>query len=99
MGAGNGFSLTVPAEPTQHTLRIYLSSFGADYRLTAHMSDNSAIDYTEDMVNEVTGTGVYRLYTFMYQSLMPGQTMNVSWVDTKDHFGGSNVTLQAATLQ
>jgi hypothetical protein len=99
LGMGNGFKVTAPAEPTMHTLRIYMSAFGADYHLVAHVSDDSAPDYTDDLVNTVMNGGVYRMYTFNYKSKAPGQTFSVTWVNTMDHYGGANVTLQAATLQ
>jgi hypothetical protein len=99
LGVNNGFKVTVPAESTPHTLRVYLSAFGADYKLTAHMSDGSAPDYVDAVVNPTGKGGLYRMYTFTYKALNQGQTFSVSWIDTVDHFGGGNVTLQAATLQ
>jgi hypothetical protein len=99
LGVGNGFRVTAPAEPTMHTLRIYMSAFGADYHMIAHVSDNSAPDYMDDLINTVMVGGVYRMYTFNYKSNTPGQTFTVTWVNTMDHYGGANVTLQAATLQ
>jgi hypothetical protein len=99
LGVGNGFKVTAPAEPTMHTLRIYMSAFGADYHMIAHVSDDTAPDYIDDLVNTVPMGGVYRMYTFNYKSKTPGQTFTVTWVNTMDHYGGANVTLQAATLQ
>jgi hypothetical protein len=97
-GAGNGFSIDVPADQTVRTLRIYMSGFGADYRVVGHISDGSAYDYDVTILHTVNDAE-YRMFTFSYKSLMPGQYLRVTWTDLKDYFGGANVTVQAVTLQ
>jgi len=98
-GVGNGFHVSVPAGPTVHTLNLYLSSFGADYRLTADLSDGSSPEYVDEQIYPVASNGLYRVYRFTYRSLTPNATLDVRWVDALDRYGGANVTLQAATLQ
>lgn len=99
LGPGNGFMLSVPASPQMRTLRIYLSGYASDFKVTAHISDGTALDFTDTVKGSTTEAWTYRSYTFVYKSLTPGQTLEVSWVDLKDYFGGGNVTLQSATLQ
>jgi hypothetical protein len=98
-GVANGFSLQVPADANAHTLRVYLSSFGADYQLTAHISDGSLPDYVDTQSYPLGANGLYRVYTFAFKSAAPGATFQVSWVNLLDHYGGANVTLQAATFE
>jgi hypothetical protein len=99
VGQGNGFQVQVPAESTPHRLKVYLSAFGADYQLTGHISDGSFVDYVDQQYYQLADNGLYRVYTFTYKSATPGTIFTVSWIDTHDHFGGANVTLQAATLE
>jgi hypothetical protein len=100
LGEGNGLSIDAPADGTVRTLRIWLSGFGCDFQVGAHLSDGSDWDYNDTVINpNPMNVGIYKVYTFVYKSLNPGQTLKVRWTDVKDHFGGGNVTLQAATLQ
>lgn len=99
LGTGNGFALTVPAETTARTLRVYLSGFLSDVEVTARMSDGTAVEFRDVVIGRASGPGIYRVYSFVYRSPNPGQTLEVVWRDVKDHAGGGNVTLQAATLE
>jgi hypothetical protein len=100
-GVGNGFMLSAPASPTLRTLSVYLGSFVSDFKVTAHISDGTALDFSETVVNPnpIDDPRIYRRYTFSYKSLTPNQTFEVSWTNIKDHYGGANVSLQSATLQ
>src|SRR5262249_44524945 len=98
-GEGNGFTVEVPADAKPHTLRVYLSSFGAVHQLTAHLSDGSQPDYAHKQIYPIAANGLYRAYAFAFKSAVAGSTFQVSWVNTHDHYGGANVTLQAATLE
>jgi hypothetical protein len=98
LGAGNGFALHAPADPTPRVLRVYVSGFGEDYRFDAMLSDGSAPDYTDITINNGTTDRIYKKYTFVYRSEQPNALLVVHWTGIKDHYGGANVTLQAATL-
>lgn len=99
LGAGNGFAVTAPADTTTRTFNVYLSGFLSDVEVTARMSDGSAVEYRDVVIGSASGPGLYRRYSFVYRSLTPGQTLEVAWRNMKDHAGGGNVTLQAATLE
>jgi hypothetical protein len=99
LGEDNGFALSAPALVTPRTLRVYVSSFGADFSITAQLSDGSAAPFFERVIHSGKPSSVYRMYTFVYSSPNPDTTLDVSWVDDHDHFGGANVTAEAATLQ
>jgi hypothetical protein len=95
VGNGSGFQLTVPADPTLRTLRIYVGAWRAQGKLVAHLSDGSAPDYTDTgMINasDVTTLGVY---TLQYSAASSGQTLTVAYTNMA---ATGNVTLQAASL-
>jgi hypothetical protein len=99
LGQGNGFEISAPADRRRRTLRVYLSGWGADFRVTAQLSDGSAQSYSEIIPNPGDTKNVFRLYTFEYSSNLDGQSLTVTWTDNRDKFGGGNVTLESATLQ
>jgi hypothetical protein len=98
-GVGNGFKLSVPVSTTSHTLRLYVSAFGADLRIVAHLSDGSACDFTDLVSNAVLKGAIYREYSFTFASPNPSQTLDITWTDDHDWYGGANVTLQAAAYE
>jgi hypothetical protein len=90
---GNGFSFTAPAGTTPQTLTVHVGGYGSGATLTAHLSDNSAPDYTNTttLVNgQYDGN-----YTLNYQAGSAGQTLTVTW---KMASGTGNVTLDGAAL-
>jgi hypothetical protein len=91
---GNGFSFTVPADPTIRTLIVHIGGWFSGGTFTAHLSDGSAPDYVN---STAPVNGQYdRNYTIVYSSASSGRTLNVSWVNSSS---GGNVTLNAAALQ
>jgi hypothetical protein len=93
-GTGQGFSFTAPADLTQRTLVVHVGGWFSGGTLTAHLSDQSAADYTDITT---AGVGQYdRNYTLTYQAGGGGQTLTVTWKMTS---GSGNVTLNAAALQ
>ncbi|GGP25043.1 PQQ-binding-like beta-propeller repeat protein [Silvimonas amylolytica] len=90
---GNGFSITAPAGTTQHTLTVYVGGWNSGGKLTAHLSDGSAADFTD---TSATVSGQYdRNYTLTYTA-SGNATLTVTWVMTS---GTGNVTLSGAAFQ
>ncbi len=96
-GQGSGFTFTVPADLTTHTLTIYVGVYGAHGSLTAHLSDQSAPDYTDDSLLNSSAT-TNGMYTITYRAASAGQTLTVTFTDEKLYQFFGNVELQSATL-
>jgi hypothetical protein len=93
IGTGNGFRITVPADTTARTLKVYVGGSASGGKLVAHLSDGSVSDYTD---TAFSGTGQYdAVYTLTYQAASIGQQLVVSWTQAS---GTGNVTLQGAAL-
>jgi hypothetical protein len=92
-GAGQGFSITAPADTTLRTLVVNVGGYNSGGMLTAHLSDGSAADFTD---TPTTVGGQYdRNYTLTYQAASAGQTLKVIW---RMASGSGNVTLNGAAL-
>lgn len=93
---GAGYSFTVPAGTTQHTLYVYAGGNSSGGTLTAHLSDGSAADF----VATPSGNGLYTyLYTINFQAASAGQTLTISYVKSSNiNGGGGSVDLIAAAL-
>jgi hypothetical protein len=98
IGIGQGFRITVPAEPTARTLRVYVGAWRATGRIVAHLSDGSAADYTDSSLTNVSGATSLAVYTFNYSAASAGQTLTVTFTEISNTNANGNVTLQAATL-
>ena len=93
-GAGNGFSLTVPASVTPQTVVVYVGGWDSGGTLTASLSDGSAPSYAN---TTATASGQYdQNYTLTYAAASAGQTLTITW---KMASGSGNVTLNAAALE
>ena len=93
-GVGNGFSLSVPASTAVRTLTVYVGGWYSGGRLTAHLSDESATDYTDV---SLSANGQYDgTYTLTYKAGSAGQQLTVRWLQSS---GYGNVTLQGAALR
>ncbi len=92
-GIGQGFSFTAPADTTTRTLTVHAGGWESGGTLTAHLSDGSAMSYT-DVTAAVSGQ-YDRNYTLTYAAASAGQTLTVSWVMSS---GSGNVTFNAAAL-
>lgn len=92
----NGFEISVPADTTIKTLKVYVGAYAAQMHFEASLSDNSAPMYVdESFQNE--GDGPNRAYVLNFAANSPGQKLTVRyWVINS---GGGNVTLQAAALR
>jgi hypothetical protein len=77
---GAGFSFTVPASTTTHTVYIDLGGFSSGGTLTAHLSDSSAPDY----VLNVSGSSNYTdLVAITYKAASANQKLTLSYVKTQ----------------
>jgi hypothetical protein len=98
LGEGNGFQIMAPADRARRTLTVYLSGFGADFRVGAELSDGSAAAYNEVILHSGVNENLFREYSFTYSAASADQTLKVTWIDFHDLYGGGNVTLESATL-
>ena len=97
-GSGNGFRLTVPADTTARTLKLYVGLWAAQGRLEASLSDGSAAAFVDTSVINQTDTS-NAVYTLNYQAGSSGQTLTLRWTVNASFNTFGNVTLQAATLR
>ena len=93
-GIGQGFSLVAPADTTTRTLIVHVGGASSGGVLTAHLSDESAADYTN--TTSIVAGPYERNYTLTYHSADPGQTLTVTWVMSS---GTGNVSVSAAALR
>src|SRR5207342_3505543 len=92
-GVGKGFQITVPADLTQRTLKVYAGGWTSGGTLTASLSDGSAPSYVN---SSFSASGRYDIvYTLSYKAASAGKLLTVKWVQAS---GTGNVALQAATL-
>jgi len=96
-GLNDGFEITVPADTSTRTLKLYVGLYGAQGNLQAWLTDLSAPAYTDTTLSNL-GNG-YAAYTLTYAAASPGQAL-VVWYRSLNLFDSDfgNVTLQAATL-
>jgi hypothetical protein len=97
IGLNNGFQITVPADTTPRTVKLYVGLWLAGGRFEAALSDGSTSPYVDTTLVNQTG-GSNAVYTLNYRAGSNGQTLILRWIagTTFDYWG--NVTLQAATL-
>jgi hypothetical protein len=94
-GPGQGFSFTAPADQTTRTLVVHIGGWNSGGTLTAHLSDGSALDFTD---TTASASGQYdRNYTLTYSASAAGKILTVTWQMTSGLSYG-NVTLNAAAL-
>ena len=91
-GSGNGYQLTVPADTTERTFKIYLGSAKARGRFEASLSDGSVSPYVT-YVENFTGV-IDRVITIKYRA---AASVNLIVKYTLEGSSG-NITLQATTL-
>ena len=96
-GIGNGFRLTVPADPTPRTLKLHVGHWSAGGRLVAMLSDGSASPFVDTTLLSTSGGGL-AIYSLSYRSASPGQVLDIYWTIESSYHSIGNITLQAATL-
>src|SRR5438445_6859224 len=95
---GSGFLITVPADTTQRTLKVYVGAFGAKGRLEASLSDNSAPAYMNTALANLMGNGPSGVYSITYAAQSAGQTLTIKWTLVQAARADANVPLHAAAL-
>ncbi|MEO8372398.1 MAG: hypothetical protein ABI806_24645, partial [Candidatus Solibacter sp.] len=95
-GGNQAFRITVPADTTQRTLKVYVGVWQASGTMVAHLSDMSAPDYTNNGITYTKGKTALGVYTFTYKAASSGQTLTVTF--TQGAASTGNIALQAATL-
>ena len=95
-GLHNGFQITVPADTTSRTLKLYVGVWRAQGVLKATVS-GSKVAYNNTALENISATS-NGVYTLTYAAATAGQKLTVAFTVQKsfDFFG--NVTLQSATL-
>ncbi len=95
---GNGFEISVPADTTVRTLKVYVGVYAAQMHFEAHLSDDSAPPYADDSFqNEFDGPN--RAYVLNFASASAGQKLVVQIKVLTFLNDAANVTLQAAALR
>ena len=74
---------------------VYIGGWQSGGTLTAHLSDNSAADYTNTSLSN-SGGQYDGVYTITYKAASPGMTLTITW---KQASGSGNVTISGAALQ
>ncbi len=97
VGVNNGFQITVPADTTQRTLKLYAGLWSASGRLEATLSDGSAPMFVDTTLSNSSDTS-NRVYSLKYRARSAGQTLTVKWTLNTAYSSWANVTIQAATL-
>ncbi len=97
-GRRNGFELTLPADRTTRTLKVYVGLYAAMGNFQAWLSDFSARAYGDTSLSNFFGNA-YAAYNLNYASASPGQTLTVRYTSKAVYDSDyGNVTLQSATL-
>jgi len=97
-GLTNGFELTVAADTTTRTLKVYVGLYGGTANFQAWLSDFSARAYADTSLSNFFGNA-YAAYMLTYAAASRSETLTVRFTSTAlfdADFG--NVTLQSATL-
>lgn len=95
--AGNGFEVTLPADTTFKTVRIYTGFWYAQAKLEAVLSDGSAPNFVDTSLGgTATQNGIYAL---SYRAASDGETLRLRYtVFTDNNPPLGNVALEAITL-
>lgn len=96
-GANNGFRITLPADTTTRTLKLYVGSWRAQGKIDVRLSDSTVEPYINQGVGSSDGTS-NGVYTINFKANAPGQTLTVTYTMSTSYHAYANVTIQAATL-
>ena len=94
---GNGFKISVPADTTSRTLKVYVGIWRSQGLFKASLSDNSAPVFNDVILNNQSGASI-AVYSLTYKAASAGQTLTASFTVSQSYYPTGNVTLQAATL-
>jgi hypothetical protein len=96
-GVGNGATLTMPASATTRIVNVYVTAFNGHAMLTAHLSDDAVVDYSD---TQVVGTNnTFFKYTITVRDPTPNAQLVITWVLAQAGTGYSSVDFMAATAQ
>jgi hypothetical protein len=93
--ANSGWTFTVPADTTLRTLHVINggAGTGALVQITAHLSDGSAVDFTDTKTSSI---GFTNDYAFTYNAASTSQKLMITIIHTNS--GGPSSDLFAAWL-
>ena len=98
-GQGNGFEITVPADTTPRTLKLYVDVWRVRGRVEAELSDGSISPYVDNSLSTVYPAGAINgVYSITYSAASAGQSLKVRWLLETSTYPVGNVALEAATL-
>lgn len=97
-GNGNGFQLTIPANTTARTLRVYVGILHAQASFTAALSEKTSMTYSDTPQNNSTSDMTNITYVIQFEATSTTQNLTINFVLTHS-YGAGLITLQAATLQ
>ncbi len=95
-GVHNGFQISVPADTTSRTLKLYVGVWKARGVLKATIS-GSKVAYNNSALENISATS-NGVYTLTYAAATAGQKLIVTFTVQKNFDQLGNVTLQSATL-
>jgi hypothetical protein len=94
---GFGFRLRPMASTSQRVLRVYGGGYRGTIRLYARLSDDSAVEVTNDWV--AGDPAVYRMWTITYNAARDGQVLEVEvLMNARAVTANADVRFVAATL-
>jgi len=99
VGVGRGFSVTVPANTTVQTVKLYVGGYQSRGQVRAHLSDSSVSDYIDATFSRSDGSLYNATYTFTFKAASPNQTLILQWQALSLSQTDGNVTLQAVALK
>jgi hypothetical protein len=97
IGVNNGYQITIPADTSTRTLKVYVGVCFTRGQFEASLSDGSAPVYIDTSLVNPSATS-NRVYTLSYRAGSSGQTLTVKWTEIATFNFWGNVTFQAATL-
>ena len=96
---GNGFEITVPADTSLKTVKLYVGVWYAQGRLEATLSDGSAPAFIDTSQNKNNGASS-ALYTINFKAATSGQSLKIRFTIQTQYFSpNGNVAWEAVTLQ
>jgi hypothetical protein len=98
VGLDNGFEISVSADTTTRTLKVYVGAFAARMNFEASLSDGSAPGYA-DTTFANPSDGPNAVFTVGFAAASAGQRLVVRITVAEELGGFANVTLQAAVLR
>jgi len=94
---GRGFDITVPADATVKTLKLYVGAKNVDGLLEASLSDGSAAPQSVT-INQLSGT-TSRVVTFSFQSASAGQTFTLRYTLANKPGSTGWISIESAALE